>query len=139
VVCELDSTETDCDTTFLEHWNQLFQEVGLTEIVALADPNEIAAAIVDALSPLAKDIAGIPFIEDGADTIRMAGAVSLDDCPAFVYRTIVEDENLNVAVSLAKYRFDPLLEKGSVVVVRNDGRNLSGMIRGFGPLSIGAR
>ena len=142
-VAELDFPEGDHHGPIGEIGNQMRQRVRLAQIVAFANPDQLAVGKRDTALPLREHIAGVLFVVDLLDRKRRARGHLVEDVETRVGRGVVEQNQLDAAIGLTKDRLEPLAQKGRVVVVRHDDRNQRrvlrqalGEIRRRGPLLV---
>lgn len=101
----------------------LFEKSGSGDVVAFGNPDVFSPGQFKSFFPLYESRAAVFLV---VDNVGYFGVVSVrfDNFPAVIGRTIVENDDFKVAVSLAQYRIYPLIQKTGMTIIGNDYRNI---------------
>ena len=120
---ELDAPEGDGDRFVDKGRHDAGKEIAVGEIVAFADPDQIARGKRYPLFPLGEHIARVAVVEDQPRLDPQPRNLGRDHRAAVIGRTIVKDDQLKLGISLIGDRLQALWQIGRVVVVRHDDRH----------------
>ena len=106
-----------------ERIHTFFEKGRSGDVVAFGNPDVFSPGQFKTFFPLYKSRAAVFLV---IDDVGYFGVVSIrfDNFPAVVGRTIVENDDFIVTVSLVQYRIYALIQKPGMTIVGNDYRNI---------------